>query len=110
AQSFPTRWSYVGPLVEGSCADPSIFYYDNKWWLFTCTLPYQHNSVSLYFAEELLGPWKEHPASPIVERNKSTARPGGKVVILGDKIIRFAQDCLPNYGTQVRAFEISQLS
>jgi hypothetical protein len=110
AQSFPTRWSYVGPLIEGSCADPSIFYFDNRWWLFTCTTPYQHDSLRLYFAEELLGPWREHPASPIIEHDKRRARPGGRVVILGDKVIRFSQDCLPSYGSQVRAFEISQLT
>jgi len=31
-------------------------------------------------------------------------------LVLNDKIIRFAQDCYPQYGYQVRAFEISGLS
>jgi hypothetical protein len=29
---------------------------------------------------------------------------------LGDKIIRYAQDCYPDYGTRLGAFEISQLT
>ena len=31
-------------------------------------------------------------------------------MVLGDRIIRYAQDCIPTYGTQVRAFEVSDLT
>lgn len=110
AQPFPAHWSFVSNLVEGICADPSIFYFDNKWWLFVCSSPEEHDNLRLYFAESLLGPWMEHPANPIVERNNRSARPAGRVVLLKDKIIRFSQDCIPEYGTQVRAFEITQLT
>ena len=48
--------------------------------------------------------------SPIVEGDKSRARPGGRVLVSEHQLIRFAQDCLPTYGTQVRAFEISELT
>lgn len=110
ADDFPTRWSHVGRLVKASCADPSIFHFDDKWWMFACSTPYQHDTLRLYFAEDLMGPWAEHPASPIVEGNKRNARPGGRVLVLDDKIIRYAQDCIPVYGTHVRAFEISELT
>lgn len=110
ANFFPTSWSYVCSLIKGIYADSSIFYFDNRWWLFTCTTPYQHHSLRLYFAEKLSGPWREHPASPIVEQDRRIARPAGRVVILSDKIIRFAQDCAPFYGMRVRAFEISELT
>jgi hypothetical protein len=110
ADEFPTRWSQVGQLVKARCADPSIFHFDDKWWMFACSTPYQHDTLRLYFAENLLSPWAEHPASPIVTGDKHKARPGGRVLVLDDRIIRFAQDCLPVYGTQVRAFEISELT
>jgi hypothetical protein len=110
ADDFPTRWSFVGPLVEVTCADPSIFHFEERWWLFACSTPYQHDTLRLYFSDELLGPWKEHPASPIVRGNKRTARPAGRVLVMGDRIIRLAQDCVPLYGTQVRAFEITSLN
>ncbi len=110
AQPFPTRWSYVGPLVQGGCADPSIFHFDGRWWMFTCSNPYQHDELRLYSADELTGPWQEHPKSPIVQGDKRIARPAGRVITFGDKIVRFAQDCIPEYGTQVRAFEISRLT
>ncbi|MCP4706406.1 MAG: hypothetical protein GY865_17545, partial [candidate division Zixibacteria bacterium] len=38
------------------------------------------------------------------------ARPGGRVVIADDKIIRYAQDCRKDYGFALRAFEIVSLS
>jgi hypothetical protein len=110
AETFPTRWSCVGSLIEGSFADPSIFRFDDKWWMFACATPYQHDALRLYFAEELNGPWREHPSNPIVSGNRHNARPAGRVLTFDGKIIRFSQDCVPVYGTQVRAFEIQELS
>ena len=56
------------------------------------------------------GPWREHPANPIVSGNKHNARPAGRVLTFDGKLIRFSQDCVPAYGTQVRAFEILELT
>jgi hypothetical protein len=110
ATDFPTQWSSLGSLITGSCADSSVFQYDDRWWMFTCSTPYQHDTLRLYVADEIMGEWREHPASPIVEGNKRKARPAGRVLVLGDTIVRFTQDCVPNYGTQLRAFEISELT
>lgn len=110
ADSFPTSWRLVGTLIDGEYADPSIFRFQDRWWLFACTTPYQHDTLRLYFADDLLGPWVEHPRSPIIERNDRIARPGGRVLVFDDRVVRFTQDCYPMYGSQVRAFEISPLS
>jgi hypothetical protein len=110
ATAFPFQWSALCSLVEGSLADPSIFFYDDHWWLFACSTPYRHDTLRLYYASELMGPWTEHPASPIVEGDKHHARPGGRVLVAGRGVTRFSQDCVPTYGTQVRAFEISELT
>jgi hypothetical protein len=61
-------------------------------------------------ARRLEGPWSEHPSSPIVQGNNRCARPAGRVIVSGDTIIRYTQDCFPIYGSQVRVFEISQLT
>jgi hypothetical protein len=110
AIDFPLRWSCVGHLIQGPCADPSVFRYDGKWWMFGCSTPYQHDTLRLYFAKEISGAWREHPASPIIQSNRRNARPAGRVLFINGNPIRFAQDCLPRYGTQLRAFEISKLS
>ena len=110
AVTFPNKWSPAGRLVEGEFADPSIFRFENRWWLFACSTPHEHDSLRLYFADQLTGHWIEHPRSPIVEGNDRIARPAGRVLVLDDKVIRYAQNCFPIYGAQVRAFEISELT
>lgn len=110
ADYFPTRWSFAGVLVEEAGVDPSIFYFEDRWWMFTCSKPFRHDTLRLYFAENLMGPWVEHPASPIVKGNKENGRPAGRVVMVGDKVVRFAQDCVTRYGNHVRAFEVTELT
>lgn len=110
AEAFPDRWSLVGELLHGQYADSSLFRFDDRWWLYTCSTPFHHDTLRLYFADELLGRWREHPRSPVISGDKSRARPGGRVLAARDRVIRYTQDCHPNYGTQVRAFEISTLT
>lgn len=112
ASHFPSEWCFMGNLLTGlQFSDASIFHYVGKWWLFTETNPQGNfDTLRLYYAEELLGPWLEHPKSPIVKGNAHIARPGGRVLVMNSQIIRYAQDCEPEYGTQVRAFEITELT
>ena len=87
--------------------DPSIFYYKSVWWMHL----YEEKGVLLlFFAHDLTGQWKELPMSPIVKCNTSIARPGGRVLVLEDRIIRFVQDDYLAYGRQVLALEVYRLS
>jgi hypothetical protein len=115
AVSFPTEWSYVGDLISGRYADSSIFRFDGQWWMLTCPYPARdepgrHNSLRLFHADQLTAQWREHPRSPMVEDNPHIARPGGRVTAWNGRLVRFTQDCVPCYGTQVRAFEITELT
>jgi len=110
ATAFPTEWSFVGTLLEGSAyADSAILRYADKWWLFT-TPNASNDTLLLFYADELLGPWTEHPMSPIVERDTHTARLGGPVLSFDGRLVRYAQDDATSYGAQVRAFEITDLT
>ena len=110
ADEFPTRWSLTARLIEGQHADPSIVRCNDLWWMFVCSTPYHHDTLRLYFAEQLTGPWREHPRSPIINGDPCRARPAGRVLTLNDKLIRFAQDCGRCYGSRVRAFDILELT
>jgi hypothetical protein len=112
AGTFPSRWCFVTQLLEGPyLVDPSIFHYDDKWWLFAETNPeVKHDCLRLYFADNPSGPWIEHPKSPVVEDNAKIARPGGRVLVNGAQIFRYTQDCSISYGSQVRAFQITELN
>jgi hypothetical protein len=112
ALEFPTQWSFVKTLISGDrFLDPSIFHYNDKWWLFTGTSgQIKYDTLRLYYSHNLIGPWLEHPKSPIIEGNAHIARPAGRALVVDNKIVRYAQDCYPVYGTQVQAFEVSELT
>jgi len=112
AVEFPVRWSFVTTLIKSdSLVDTSLFLNDGRWWLLAGhTAGVNHDTLRLYFAEALTGPWFEHPASPIVTGNPHAARPAGRIVVADSRVYRFAQNCRPHYGTDVRAFEIMELT
>ena len=110
ATNFPHAWTFQQKLIEGVWADPSIFEYERQWWMFACGAPKESSSLHLFYAEDLLGPWIEHPASPLISCNHRIARPAGRVTVYDDQIVRFCQDCEPRYGTRVRAFVVDTLT
>jgi hypothetical protein len=112
AVDFPTHWSLLEVLLEGPVlVDPSVFLVDERWWMFVDTSPkLDHSALRLFHADELGGPWLEHPMSPLFEGDSYRARPAGRVVEFNGRIIRFAQTCLPYYGTAIRAFEVDDLT
>ena len=75
-----------------------------------CSQDSGHTTLRLYYAKDLDAPWQEHPKSPVVKKNLSFARPGGRVISFNGQLIRYAQDCYPYYGRQVWAFQITELT
>ena len=106
AAGFPGAWIHAADLLSIEGADPTPFRYDGRWWLFTYIGP---DTLRLFFSEELLGPYREHPSSPIVV-DDARARPAGRVIVHDGSPIRFAQVGRPTYGTAVRAFRITELT
>lgn len=113
AIDFPMRWSFVQTLLEGyEFVDSSFFAFQDKCWLFTGLglPPNRADTLRLYYAEDLHAPWIEHRRSPIVAGNVHLARPAGRICVSDGEVIRYAQDCYPAYGSQVWAFEITDLT
>jgi hypothetical protein len=111
ASRFPDKWDCVEVLLRGhSFCDSSIVRYREQWWLFTETGLHRFDTLRLFYSSSLTGPWCEHPKSPIVQRDPHSARPAGRIIAHGDRLIRYAQDCFPSYGKRVRAFEITELT
>ena len=64
ATAFPFKWKFEAILMNGlQFTDPTIFKYDNTWWLFAETDPKGDGTLRLYHSDEIQGPWKEHPES-----------------------------------------------
>jgi len=113
AKQFPHKWEFISLLFDGDgFVDSSIFCFKEKWWLFTAKSQKTSNPKTLYlfWADKPTGPWREHLKSPIVELNDNISRPAGKVILINGRPIRFAQDGMPEYGSNIRAFEILELS
>jgi hypothetical protein len=109
AISFPEKWEHVCNLLSGyHFVDSSIIRYKDKWWLFLSTT--ESDVLNLYYADDLFGEWKAHPMNPIIKFNKHISRPGGRIIEYEGHIFRMAQDDQPDYGIQVFAFEITDLS
>jgi hypothetical protein len=110
ADPFPSRWTLEATLLEAPyIVDASPFRFGERWWLFAEASP-DHDTLRLYQADDLRGPWSEHPRSPVVRGDPSRSRPGGRVLVDGGRVIRFAQDCSRVYGELVRAFEVTELT
>ena len=113
ASQFPDQWHLVTTLIKSTgrnsaLVDPSIIHYQNRWYLFS----YAPKSKNLYLftAANLTGPWIEHKKSPLVSNSPNFARPGGRLILYKGTIYRYAQDEIPNYGTKVWAFRITELT
>ena len=113
AATFPERWEYAATLIRSKkryppLLDPSILHHEGRWYLFSNAR--KVNDLHLFTSDALCGPWTEHPQSPLLIASPHFARPGGRVVRDGDKLYRYAQDGIPNYGSKVWAFRITELS
>ncbi len=108
ALEFPNKWACVDTLIHGEWSDPVIHYEKGRYYLFTSER-YTHNA-HLFTSDDILGPYKEHPDSPIVMNNKAVGRNAGKIFSYKGNTYRPVQDCSELYGKQVRLLRIETLN
>ena len=109
ATAFPDKWQFQQNLLTGGhFIQPTLFRYKDMWWMFV-EAP-GNETLRLFYASNFKGPWTEHPQSPVIKKDLHTSRPAGRPFILDGKLYRLGMDCLPVYGYQVRAFQITELS
>ncbi len=106
AKEFPYKWEVEKEIIHGKYVDPSIFQFNNKWWMFAG----YRGKLHLFFANELFGEWTKHPKSPLIINNFTGSRPAGRVICDDNIVYRYAQVCEPYYGSAVRAFKITTLT
>jgi hypothetical protein len=112
AERFPDGWVKQATLVSGVVAsDATLFEHDARWWMFA-TVQDEGGSYSdalhLWSAPDLMGPWTPHRRNPVLV-DLATARPGGRIVRRGNKLIRPFQDCRNGYGAALGLAEITRL-
>lgn len=82
-----------------------------RWWMFTTSeIGRHHAAVTLLFsAEDLRGPWRQHPQSPI-STDVRVARSAGPVIRDSSRLLRVSQNCAGGYGRNLVFSEIQELA
>ncbi|SMF58911.1 hypothetical protein SAMN02982989_0858 [Xaviernesmea oryzae] len=112
AQSFPDRWVRDTVLIEGrNFNDATLLEHQGRLWMFG-TERFGSGSASdtmmIYSADNLRGPWEPHPLNPIVI-DRAGARPGGNIIYMAGKIFLPVQDGTEFYGGGLGLREIVRL-
>jgi len=113
ASDFPLRWQPVTDLINDRiCVDPTLHYQDGHWYLFV-NISESGGSTSeelfLFVSEQLVGPYRPHPANPIVS-DVRRARPAGRLFEHEGRLIRPGQDCAASYGNAIVFCEVLELT
>ncbi len=98
---FPNTWECAAVLIEGvDAVDATFFEREGCWWMFTAGLGRAEDRLrhlSIFYAQSPFGPWQPHTSNPVVD-DLSRARPAGSLIVIGNQLIRPAQDCRSCYG------------
>jgi hypothetical protein len=108
AHQQPASAALLGLDVLG--VDPTVIEHDGLFWLFY-TRQDRDPDLNLYlaYAEQLAGPWHQHPQNPI-KTDVRSARPAGTPVWYNNRWYRPAQNFSQGYGSGIVINEILTLS
>lgn len=114
AAGFPLLWERVADLLSDClCVDPTLHHHDGHWYLFANVSEMGASSTCdelfLFVSDSLTGPYRPHPANPVV-RDVRRSRPAGRMFRHEGRLIRPAQDCAPDYGAAIVFNEVLELS
>ncbi|MVT50619.1 hypothetical protein GPL17_08945 [Bradyrhizobium yuanmingense] len=110
---FPDKWERYATLLSGlELADVTITRHNGLYYLFGAWRDGAggySDSLAIYYADRLLGPWLPHASNPVLIDRAST-RPAGNFVTLNDRLWRPVQDCTDGYGAALALAEVVELS
>jgi hypothetical protein len=113
ANPFPSRWTLQADLITNIDAhDASLVRFADKWWIFATVrneLGGAMDSLSIFFADELFGPWRAHALNPVLI-DAGGARQAGQFLQRGGKLWRPVQDCRGGYGRALGLAEVTTLN
>lgn len=111
ATRFPDGWVHEARLLEGiEASDATPFRHGGRWWM-TATVRdggSYSDALHLWSADDFRGPWRPHPANPVLV-DAGAARPAGRVLDRGGRLIRPVQDCRGGYGSALALAEVTRL-
>ncbi|WEK48725.1 MAG: hypothetical protein P0Y66_12955 [Candidatus Kaistia colombiensis] len=113
ADPFPDRWTLHSVLLDNvDLGDATLQRIGDEWWMFAASRERWTSSwdaLSLYRAPSPFGPWEAHPGNPVLV-DLHAARPAGRILEIGGRLVRPVQDCDGLYGAALGFAEIRTLS
>ncbi len=112
AAPFPSRWVPHATLISEPLHDATLFEHDGRLWITTATVigtASSWDTLSIWSAEQLEGPWSPHPANPVLVDARA-ARPAGVPYVSDGVLWRLAQDCRDGYGAALSLCRVTELS
>ncbi len=112
ATSFPGGWVHEATLLQDiEASDATICRHGGLWWMFAATrswLGSNWDTLSVFWASELTGPWQPHAGNPILVDHRC-ARPAGEFFRRDGALWRPVQDCSDGYGSGLAFCRIDAL-
>lgn len=109
---FPGKWERCAALLEGiEAADATIFRHEGMYYMMSAVredLGGYSDTLAIHYALDLIGPWREHAAEPVLI-DAGAARPAGALVRQAGALWRPVQDCTRGYGRALRLARIDRL-
>lgn len=106
-----TQWKPVKDILDDGRVlyDSTIYKKDGVYYLFTGSDNEVIQEEFLYTSDNLYGPYKEHPCSPIYN-GRDGGRNAGRIIEYCGRCFRPVQVCLTSYGEQTSIMRIEKLS
>ena len=106
-----TRWRLVKKIKEDDepWYDSVIYNNNGSYYLFTGHDDNAAQIQHLFVADSLMGPYVEHPFSPIAQ-GRDCGRNAGSIIEDNGQLFRPVQVCMSSYGEQTSLMEIETLS
>jgi hypothetical protein len=89
--------------------DATLFNHEKAWYLFAGKRDSANLRLELWVAPALTGPYRLHPSSPVCLDPRG-ARMAGPIATIGGRLYRFGQNSTQNYGGQISAHRIEELT
>jgi hypothetical protein len=113
ADRFPDRWVEECILVDDiEASDATIVEHQGRYWMFAATRDGRgswSDTLSIFMASNIRGPWRPHPANPVLV-SQTAARPAGGMLKRSGALLRPVQDCAHGYGTGIGLATVTTLN
>lgn len=100
---------FLQTIIDLPVMDPTILKYNGKYWVFgTSAGVNARKQLFIFFADNILGPYKPHSKNPVTD-SLNGSRPAGQFIDVDGTVYRPAQNCSNRYGESITINKVNWL-